>query len=431
MGSDGEWYLSELANGIERSRILSIATQVKKMKAEGKLVTAFTVGDFSPEQFVVPHTFTEELAVAVQQNQTNYPPAAGLPELRESLSNWMIYKYGLNVGSEGIIVGSGARPVLFASFKLFLEPGEGLAHGVPAWNNHYYVHLNSAIDIAIEGNLESRFLPTADGIRARISEIRVLILNSPLNPTGTCFTANELGDICDVVLEENQKRRQSGDKPVMLVYDQVYSTMTAKGIEHVHPVQVRPEMFEFTITLDAISKSLTATGLRLGWMALPAKLAAPVIALIGHMGSWPARPIQQAAASTYSDHKNLESFFEDLDSRISDRMEILFKSLSKMKDSGMPVDFIPPQGGIYLSTRFNLFSALKVQTNEEIRLWLLNEAGIAVIPFQAFGLEDESGWFRISIGAVSVEEVSEAMLRLENALRVLFLPNEDYSSSRE
>ncbi|MCS5527213.1 MAG: pyridoxal phosphate-dependent aminotransferase [Candidatus Poseidoniales archaeon] len=417
MGSDGEWYLSELANGIERSRILSIATQVKKMKAEGKLVTAFTFGDFSPEQFEVPQSFTDELSAAVKQNQTNYPPAAGLPELRESLSNWMIYKYGLNVGSEGIIVGSGARPVLFASFKLFLEPGEGLAHGVPAWNNHYYVHLNSAIDIAIQGNSESRFLPTADDIRARISEIRVLILNSPLNPTGTCFTANELGGICDVVLEENEKRRQAGKKPVMLVYDQVYSTMTAKGIEHVHPVQVRPDMFEFTITLDAISKSLTATGLRLGWMALPPKLAGPVIALIGHMGSWPARPIQQAAAATYSDPVKLESYFEDLDSRISDRMEILFQNLSNMRAGGYPVDFIPPQGGIYLSTRFNLFSVLGVTTNEEIRLWLLNEAGIAVIPFQAFGLEDESGWFRISIGAVSVEEVSESMIRLENALK--------------
>jgi aspartate aminotransferase len=417
MGSAGEWYLSELANGIERSRILSIATQVKKMKAEGKLVTAFTVGDFSPEQFEVPESFTKELIEAVKQNQTNYPPAAGLPELRENLSNWMIYKYGLNVGSEGIIVGSGARPVLFASFKLFLEPGEGLAHGVPAWNNHYYVHLNSAVDIAIQGTSDSRFLPTAEGIRERISEIRVLILNSPLNPTGTCFTANELGAICDVVLAENEKRRQSGKKPVMLVYDQVYSTMTAKGIEHVHPVQVRPDMFEFTITLDAISKSLTATGLRLGWMALPPKLASPVIALIGHMGSWPARPIQQAAAKTYSNPKQLESYFEDLDSRISDRMEILFTSLSKMKDSGFPVDFISPQGGIYLSTRFNLFSTLRVNTNEEIRLWLLNEAGIAVIPFQAFGLEDESGWFRISIGAVSVEEVSAAMVRLENALK--------------
>ncbi len=415
--SEGEWYLSDLANGIERSRILSIATQVKKMKAEGQEVTAFTVGDFSPEEFEVPPSFTNELAVAVNQNQTNYPPAAGIPELRESLSDWMEYKYGLNVGSDGIVVGSGARPVLFASFKLFLEPGEALAHGVPAWNNHYYVHLNSAKDIAIEGNSESRFLPTAEGVKERISEIRVLILNSPLNPTGTCFTAEELGAICDVILAENHKRRKNGKKPVMLVYDQVYSTMTAQGIEHVHPVQVRPDMFEFTITLDAISKSLTATGLRLGWMALPPKLAAPVIALIGHMGSWPARPIQQAAAATYSDHSKLESYFEDLDSRISERMEVLFTRLSKMKESGLPVDFIPPQGGIYLSTQFNLFGALGVNTNEEIRLWLLEEVGIAVIPFQAFGLEDESGWFRISIGAVSVNEVSDAMNRLELALQ--------------
>ncbi len=415
-GPDSEWYLSDLANGIERSRILSIATQVREMKAEGKQITAFTVGDFSPAEFVVPHAFTEQLATVIHQNQTNYPPAAGLPELRESLANWMKYKYDLDVGADGIIVGSGARPVLFASFKLFLEPGEGLAHGVPAWNNHYYVHLNSAKDIAIEGTAESRFLPTAKGVKERISEIRVLILNSPLNPTGTCFTAEELGAICDVVLEENRTRMKNGDKPVMLVYDQVYSTMTSEGIEHIHPVQVRPDMFDFTITLDAISKSLTATGLRLGWMALPPKLAAPVIALIGHMGSWPARPIQLAAAETYSNPEKLESYFEDLDSRISDRMELLFKNLTKMKEAGLPVDFIPPQGGIYLSTRFNLFSVLGVKTNEEIRQWLLEVAGIAVIPFQAFGLEEESGWFRISIGAVSVAEVSAAMKRLENAL---------------
>ena len=86
---------------------------------------------------------------------------------------------------EGIIVGSGARPVLYSSFRLFLEPGDGLAYGVPAWNNHYYVHLNEAVGIPIPGTLSSRFLPTAEAISERISEIRVLILNSPLNPTGT------------------------------------------------------------------------------------------------------------------------------------------------------------------------------------------------------------------------------------------------------
>jgi len=414
MVEDAAWRLSEMANGMERSRILSIATDVRAMIAEGRDVAPFTVGDFSPAEFDIPDALVEGMLSAVASRETNYPPAAGLPELRKSLAEFMNARYGVDVGEQGIIVGSGARPVLYASFKLFLEPGEGLAHGVPAWNNHYYVHINDAVPIPIQGTAESRFLPTAAKLAERIEEIRVLILNSPLNPAGTCFTAEELGDICDVVLTENNARRKSGRKPVMLVYDQVYATMTAPGVDHVHPVQVRPEMFDFTITLDAISKSLTGTGLRLGWMALPPSLAPPVIALIGHMGSWPARPIQKAAAELYADPAALDAFFEDMDERIAVRMDALQIRLTSL--SRFDIDFIRPQGGIYLATRFNLFDLLNVETNEEVRRWLLDEAGVAVVPFQAFGLTENTGWFRISIGAVGVSDIESAMDRLESAL---------------
>ncbi len=414
-----EWYLSDMANGIERSMILTIAAEVRKMKAEGCEVAAFTVGDFSPQHFEVPRDFISFLADAVASNETNYPPAAGLPELRESLAGWMSSRYGYPVSAEGVIVGSGARPPLYASLRLFLSPGDGLAHGVPAWNNHYYVHLNDAVDIPIRGSRESRFLPTAEGVAERIEEIRVLILNSPLNPTGTCFSADELGAICDVIIRENQLRKSQGKKPVILIYDQVYSTMLAAGKEHYHPIVLRPEIAPYTVTLDAISKSLTATGLRLGWMTLPPRLAPPAVALIGHLGAWPARPIQLAAEQTYSRPELLTDFFADLNGRISERMDILLAQLSEMKNSGLPVDYIPPEGGIYLSTRFNLFEILGVTTNEEVRRWLLQEAGVAVVPFQAFGLEEESGWFRVSVGAVSVQEVEDAFIRLRKALCVL------------
>jgi len=414
----GDWRLSEMANGMERSRILSIAASVRELIAQGKQVAPFTVGDFSPQQFEVPNQLTQGIIEAVNEGETNYPPAAGLPELRNSLAKWMLHKYGLDYGPEGIIVGSGARPVLYSSFRLFLEPGDGLAHGVPAWNNHYYVHLNDAVDIPIEGTRESRFLPTAESISERIGEIRVLILNSPLNPTGTCFNSDELGAICDVILAENMKRKNVGKKPVMLVYDQVYSTMTAPGIEHIHPVQVRPEIFDYTITLDAISKSLTGTGLRLGWMALPPALAPPVIALIGHMGAWPARPIQKAAAQLYSKPELLDSYFDELDGKIEQRMVLLQNGLDELSDYG--VGYVKPEGGIYLTTRFNLFSVLGVSTNEEIRRWLLEEAGVAIVPFQAFGLEQDSGWFRISIGAVGLDDIKSAMARLQSALKNAF-----------
>ncbi len=415
---DGDERLSDMGNGMERSRILTIAASVRAMIAQGKEVAPFTVGDFSPDQFEVPDELLTGIVDAIEQGETNYPPAAGLPELRESLSQWMKHKFGVDVGSDGIIVGSGARPVLYASFRLFLEPGDGLAHGVPAWNNHYYVHLNDAVDIPIPGTQESRFLPTADAIEERIKEIRVLILNSPLNPTGTCFTSDELGAICKVILAENRAREKEGRKPVMLVYDQVYSTMTAEHIEHVHPVQVCPEICDYTITLDAISKSLTGTGLRLGWMALPPALAPPVVALIGHMGAWPARPIQKAAAKLYAQPEVLEEYFVGLDQRIADRMSVLQERLGKL--SGYGVSYVKPEGGIYLSTRFDLFQQLGVKTNEEIRQWLLESAGVAIVPFQAFGLEEETGWFRISIGAVSVSDIIAAMERLESALRTVY-----------
>ena len=412
----GDWRLSDMAKGMERSKILTIAASVRAMIADGHDVAPFTVGDFSPDQYTVPDELISGIIEAVSERETNYPPAAGLPELRESLANWMCQRYGLDVGSEGIIVGSGARPVLYSSFRLFLEPGDGLAHGVPAWNNHYYVHLNDAVDIPIAGTAESRFLPTADAIEERIKDIRVLILNSPLNPTGTCFTRDELANICEVILAENRIREHSDSKPVMLVYDQVYSTMTANHIEHVHPVQVCPEIYDYTITLDAISKSLTGTGLRLGWMAIPPPLAPPVVALIGHMGAWPARPIQKAAAELYSKPDILESFFDELDQRIDERMSTLQEGLRTLSQYG--VSFVEPEGGIYLSTRFNLFELLGVESNEEIRQWLLESAGVAIVPFQAFGLKEDTGWFRISVGAVSVSDIISAMNRLETALMI-------------
>ena len=414
----GDWRLSEMANGMERSRILTIAASVRAMISEGHEVAPFTVGDFSPEQFDVPDELITGILEAVSERETNYPPAAGLPELRVSLAEWMKNRYDVDVGSDGIIVGSGARPVLYSSFRLFLEPGDGLAYGVPAWNNHYYVHLNDAVGIPIQGTPESRFLPTAESIAERIKEIRVLILNSPLNPTGTCFTREELADICDVIMNENRIRERDGNKPVMLVYDQVYSTMTADGVSHVHPVQVCPEIFDYTVTLDAISKSLTGTGLRLGWMAIPPSLAPPVVALIGHMGAWPARPIQKAAANLYAQPDILEEYFTRLDGKISERMDILEQRLSELSEYG--VSYVKPEGGIYLTTRFDLFEPLGLETNESIREWLLEYAGVAIVPFQAFGLDEDTGWFRISVGAVGVDDIIASMNRLESALRTAF-----------
>jgi len=153
-------------------------------------------------------------------------------------------------------------------------------------------------------------------------------------------------------------------------------------------------------------------------MAIPPSLAPPVVALIGHMGAWPARPIQKAAANLYGQPDLLDEYFTRLDGKISERMDILEQRLSELSDYG--VSYVKPEGGIYLTTRFDLFEPLGLETNESIREWLLEYAGVAIVPFQAFGLDEDTGWFRISVGAVGVDDIISSMDRLESALRTAF-----------
>ncbi len=107
-----------------------------------------------------------------------------------------------------------------------------------------------------------------------------------------------------------------------------------------------------------------------------------------------------------------------MDGKFDERMVMLQNGLDELSDYG--VEYVKPEGGIYLTTQFNLFSVLGVSTNEEIRRWLLEEAGVAIVPFQAFGLEQDSGWFRISIGAVGLDDIKSAMERLQSALKNAF-----------
>jgi len=137
--------------------------------------------------------------------------------------------------------------------------------------------------------------------------------------------------------------------------------------------------------------------------------------LLGHMGAWAPRPEQWAFARFLGNTEAEETYRGDLSSRISRRLDMLASGFQSLKAAGLPVDFIPPAGAIYMSMRVDRPGL----SNELIRRHLLQQAGFAVVPFQAFGLEDESGWFRLSVGAISEEEIAAAFPRLAQALATL------------
>jgi len=295
---------------------------------------------------------------------------------------------------------------------------------VPSWNNDHYVHLTGGADVAVRCGPDERFLPRPDALRPLLAGARLVSLNSPLNPTGTALSAEALEAICDLVLAENARRSRRGERPLYLLYDQVYWMLCFGGTTHVTPVGLRPEMAPYTVLVDGISKAFAATGLRVGWVIGPADVVSRMSALMGHVGAWAPRPEQTATAALLQDPGAIRAFHARFIPAVQGRLDRLHRGLQSLKANGLPVDSTSPMGAIYLAARIHPFgrrtpAGRELKTNEDVRQYVLERAGLAVVPFQAFGVKEDDGWFRLSVGAVSEDEIDAVMPRVRDALAAL------------
>ena len=408
--------LTKNAREMQGSLILGIAAQVRALAASGRPLCNLTVGDFDPKQFPVPPSLSRGISRALDAGHTNYPPAEGIAELRTAVSGWYSRSLGVDVSPDWVVVASGARPVMYSTYRLFLEKGDTLVYCVPSWNNGYYGQLTDAVQVTVATKAENDFMPTADELAEPLRRARLFTLNSPLNPTGTMIRPERLAEIARLVVSENVRRNLTGERPLLWMWDQVYWTLTFGAAAHAHPCALVPECAPYVITVDAISKSFAATGLRVGWAVLPPVLAERMKALIGHIGAWAPKAEQFATAELLADDEAMATFGARFRAALHERLSVLDEGLTRLG-----VHHLVPQGAMYLSVRFDLFGRPGVdgqpmRTNEEVRLWLLQKAGVAVVPFQAFDLMEDTGWFRMSVGAVSVDALRSALERLGAAL---------------
>ena len=422
-GTFAEAALNPMAGGLEGSAILKIAGEIHAMQAQGRTVANLTVGDFNPALFPIPSKLGQEVAAAYAAGETNYPPAVGMPGVRRAVRDLYERSLGLDYPLDSVVMGSGARPPIFATYGLVVQPGDKVVYGIPSWNNHYYCHVNGAEVIGVQTDHATDFLLDAEHLRGRLAGVTLVCLNSPMNPCGTAFSADRLGRLCDVVLEENERREAAGVRPVMVMYDQVYWMLCFGQTEHVTPPGVRPEMAAYTIFVDAISKSFASTGVRVGWAVVPPGLMPAYRAFIGHMGAWAARPEQLATEALLDDAQAVETFQRGFRSAVEARLDALHDGFSRMAAAGLPVRSIAPQGAIYLSAHFDVLGrsthGRTLERDEDVRFFLLDEAGFGVVPFTAFGVERDSGWMRLSVGAVSLDDITTGLARIEAALRAL------------
>lgn len=406
--------VTPVAAEMRGSMILKIAGEVRALAAEGREVANFTVGDFRPAQFRVPPELTTAIQTKLQAGHTNYPPADGVPELKAAVARLVQRNWGIEITPDWVCVGSGARPPIYSAWRLFVQPGDRTVSFLPMWNTGYYAHLNGADHRFVATQAENDFFPTVEQVREAIRGARLVILNSPLNPTGTMIDPEVLRGIAQALVDENKGR----ERPCMLIFDQVYWAITAGDRPHANPCALVPEATPYVVHIDAISKWMCATGLRVGWAVLPPYLQVKMKALIGHMGAWAPRPEQLAAADLMDDPDALNGWFATLNDQVSTRLNTLYAGVAALRAEGLPVDAIAPQGGIYLSFRVDLVGR-GFDSNEAIRRWLLDAAGVAVVPFQAFDMPEDSGWFRMSVGAVGMDDIQGALDRLGAALRTL------------
>jgi aspartate aminotransferase len=420
-GPDPKNRVSSMAAALIGSEILRIAGEIRVLKAAGRPICDLTVGDFDTRQFPLPERLAAGIHAALERGETNYPPSNGMPALREAVARLYECELGLRYPVESVLIVGGARPVIYCIFRTLCDPGDRVVFSVPSWNNDHYTHMAEGVGVPVVCGPEERFLPTREKLAGKLAGARLLSLNTPLNPTGTVIERDALLGICEAVLEENETRGRRGERPLYLLYDQIYWMLRFGDRPHFTPPGLVPEMARYTLFVDGISKSFAATGLRVGWGVGPVDVISRMSALLGHVGAWAPRAEQVATVAMLDDPAGLRAFHDVFLRGLQVRLDRLHHGFQAMKGRGLPVDSIPPMGAIYLSARIHPFgrrtpSGEELRTNDGVRRYILEAAGIGVVPFQAFGMTEDEGWFRLSAGAASPADIDAALPRLEEAL---------------
>ncbi len=415
--------LSHLSETLIGSEIVKLGNLISERIRAGEKIYNFTIGDFDPKVFPIPSELEALIIESYQQRNTSYPAAEGVLDLRKAVSSFLKEWEGLDYAPNEIQIASGGRPLIYTIFKAIVDKGDKVVYGVPSWNNNHYVHMTDGEHCIVECSVENNFMPTVNDIRGHVKGATLICLCTPQNPTGTTLTKHDLSEICDLILAENDSRKE-GEKKCYLLFDQMYWTLTYGNTAHYNPITLRPAMKEFTVFVDGISKAFASTGVRVGWSMGPENIISKMKAILSHLGAWAPMAEQKAVAKYLYEKDAIANYLTHFKSEIELRLHHIYNGFIALKEKGYAVDSVIPQAAIYLTIKIDLVGNTdesgKILINQaDVTSYILSNAKLAVVTFSAFGGSANNPWYRLSVGTCIKEEIPEMLEQLEIALSKL------------
>lgn len=381
---------------INPSMTLGISAKAKAMRAEGTHVVNFSAGE---PDFDTPTFIKDAAKKALDEGKTKYTPVSGVPALVNEIIKKLKNDNNLSYDSKQIMVSVGAKGALFNIIMTLVDDGDEVLLPAPYWVSYEeMIKAAGGKTVVVESSLEKDFKVNAADIKKAITDkTKVLMLNSPSNPSGALYTKAELKEIADLL----------EDKDIWIISDEIYEKITYDNEKHVSIASLSDKMKEKTIVINGFSKSHSMTGWRLGYAAGNKDVIACANRIQGHSTSGATSFAQFGAVEGLKDL----SFLKEMQAAFAKRRDIVVEGLNQIEGINCPT----PKGAFYVFPDIKgvigkTLAGVKIEGSMDFCNVLLEKGHVAAVPGIAFGMDNN---IRISF-ATSEDEIKEGLKRIKN-----------------
>jgi aspartate aminotransferase len=385
--------LASRATILTPSLTLSIDSKAKAMKAEGIDVCGFGAGE---PDFDTPEHIKAAAMASLDAGFTKYTPSSGIPELRLAISEKFAADNKLDYKPAQVIVSNGAKHSCYNAILATCEPGDEVIIPAPYWLSYpEMVRLAGAEPVFVQTTQENQWKMTPEQFEeAMTPRTKMVIINTPGNPTGSVYTREELKKLSEVAMEED----------IIILSDEIYEKLTYDGAEHVSIASLSPEAYDLTITINGFSKAYAMTGWRIGYLGAPEPIAKAIDSIQSHSTSNPCSFAQKGGLAAL---KGDQQCVADMRAEFDIRRQYMCDRFSKMTN----ISAVKPLGAFYVLVNISRLSL----TSQNFADRLLSKANVAVVPGVAFG-DDRTVRFSY---AASMDVIKKGLDRFEEFCRSL------------